>query len=107
MEGGPPTDARTLVTGTLPDVMEKVKVLAKTEPIPNDTVSVRKGLAPDLVARIRAGLLKIAGTDEGKKALADLYRIDGLGEASDKDYDGLRRVAQLVGFDFEEQFKPK
>jgi hypothetical protein len=30
-----------------------------------------------------------------------------LAEAGDRDYDGLRRIAQLVGFDFEEQFKPK
>lgn len=106
-ETGPPTDARVRVQSTLPDVMEKVRVLAKTEPIPNDTVSVRKGLAPDLVARIRSGLLKIAETDAGKQALRDLYQIDGLSEAEDREYDGLRRVAQLVGFDFEEQLKPK
>ena len=106
-ETGPPTEARTLVVSTLPDVMDKTRVLAVTEPIPNDTVSVRKGLAPDQVARIRSALLKIADTPDGKKVLNDLYRIDGLGEASDKDYDGLRRIAQLVGFDFEEQFRPK
>jgi len=68
---------------------------------------VRKGLQPELVNKIQAGLLKVAGTDAGKQALKDLYRIDGLSEASDKDYDGLRRVAQSVGFDFEEQLKPK
>ena len=106
-ESGPPTEARTLVVSTLPDVMEKTRVLAQTEPIPNDTVSVRRGLSPDLVTRIRAGLLKIAQTDAGKQQLNSLYRIDGLSEASDKDYDGLRRVAQSVGFDFEEQLKPK
>jgi phosphonate transport system substrate-binding protein len=107
VEGGTPTEARTLVRNTLPDVMEKTRILAKTEPIPNDTVSVRKGLAPDTVARIRAGLLRVAASEEGKKALLDLYRADGLTEATDRDYDGLRRVAQLVGFDFEEQFRPK
>jgi phosphonate transport system substrate-binding protein len=106
-ETGPPTDARTLVVSTLPDVMDKVKVLAKTDPIPNDTVSVRKGLPADTVAKVRAGLLAIAQTEDGKKVLRDLYRIDGLAEAADRDYDNLRRIAQLVGFDFEEQFKPK
>jgi phosphonate transport system substrate-binding protein len=106
-ESGPPTDARTLVQSTLPDVMDKVKVLGVTDPIPNDTVSVRKGLPPELVGKVRAALLKIADTAEGKAALKDLYRIDGLAEAADKDYDGLRKVAQSVGFDFEEQFKPK
>ena len=107
VEGGPPTDARTLVSKTLPDVLEKVSVLAKTEPIPNDTVSVRRGLPPDFVKKVQQGLLEVAATDEGKKALADLYRIDGLSEATDADYDGLRRIAQQVGFDFEAQIKPK
>jgi phosphonate transport system substrate-binding protein len=106
-ESGPPTEARTLVQSTLPDVMEKVRILAETEPIVNDTVSVRRGLSPDLVAKIKAGLLKVASTEAGQKELRDLYRIDGLSEATDRDYDGLRRVAQNVGFDFEEQLKPK
>jgi phosphonate transport system substrate-binding protein len=106
-DSGPPSDARTTVASTLPDVMDKVKILAKTDPIPNDTVSVRKGLSPDLVSKIRAGLLKIAQTDEGKQQLRDLYRIDGLAEANDKEYDNLRRVAQVAGFDIEAQFKPK
>jgi phosphonate transport system substrate-binding protein len=106
-ETGPATEARTLVQSTLPDVMEKTRILAQTDPIPNDTVSVRRGLAPDLTGKVRAGLLKIAGSDAGKQMLRDLYRIDGLTEASDTDYDGLRRVAQVVGFDFEEQLKPK
>lgn len=103
----PPTDARTRVRSTLPDVMEKVRVLAVTEPIPNDTVSVRKGLDPALVAKVKDGLLKLQGTEQGKKYLRDLYQIDGLAEASDKDYDGLRAVARSVGFDFEETIKPK
>jgi phosphonate transport system substrate-binding protein len=106
-ETGPPTEARTRVLSTLPDVMDKTKILARTEPIPNDTVSVRRGLSADLVARVQTGLLKIAAQDAGKQMLKDLYTIDGLGEATDRDYDTLRRVAQLVGFDFEEQIKPK
>ena len=67
--GGPPTDARTVVRNTIPDVMEKVKTIAITDPIPNDTVSVRKGLAPDMLTKLREGLLKVAQTDDGKKAL--------------------------------------
>jgi phosphonate transport system substrate-binding protein len=107
VENGPQTDARTLVRSTLPDVMEKVRVLAKTEPIPNDTVSVRKGLPPEFVKQVQAALLRVATGDAGKKALGDLYRIDGLSEAQDSDYDGLRRVAQVVGFDLEAQLQPR
>jgi phosphonate transport system substrate-binding protein len=107
VEGGPPTDARTLVLSTLPDVMEKVKVLAKTDPIPNDTVSVRRGLSADVVSRIRAGLIKVAASPEGKKALTDLYRIDGLTEATDRDYDPVRKAAQVLSLNLEEELKPK
>src|SRR5439155_26195211 len=99
--------ARTLVQSTLPDVMDKVKILSSTDPIPNDTVGVRRGLTSDLVTKVQAGLLAVTQSEAGKQALKDLYRIDGLAEANDKEYDGLRRVAQVVGFDFEEQLKPK
>src|SRR5207249_960674 len=47
---GQVTDARTLVQSTFPDVMDKIKVLGVTEPIPNDTVSVRAGLPASLVS---------------------------------------------------------
>ena len=107
VEGGQPTDARTLVVSTLPDVMSKVKVIAKTDPIPNDTVSVRRGLSPDFVTKTRAALLKIAGTEEGKQVLRDLYRIDGLAEAGDGDYDTVRRAAQILDLNLEEELKPR
>jgi phosphonate transport system substrate-binding protein len=101
------TDARTTVASTLPDVMEKVKPIAKTEPIPNDTVSVRKGLAPDMVTKIRDGLLKVAQTDEGKQALKDLYRIDGLAASNDADYEPVRKAAKALNLNLEQELAPK
>src|SRR5205823_6486500 len=62
IDTGPPTDARTLVTSTLPDVMTAIKPIAQTDPIPNDTVSVRKGLDDNLVKLIRDGLLYVQST---------------------------------------------
>jgi phosphonate transport system substrate-binding protein len=105
-ESGPPTDARTLVTSTLADVMEKVKVVAVTDPIPNDTVSVRKSLPEAVVTRVQNGLLAVAQTDAGKKVLRDLYRIDGLAPTKDSDYDIIRRKAQLLNFNIEETIRP-
>lgn len=102
----PPTDARTNVVNTLPDVLEKVKPIATTDPIPNDTVSVRKDLPKEVSDKLRAGLLKIAGTDDGKKLLKDLYNITGLAEAKDADYEPLRKKAQAVGLNLEEAIKP-
>ncbi len=107
VEGGPPTDARTLVLSTYPDVMEKLKPIAVTDPIPNDTVSVRKGLDPAMVKLIKDGLLYLQSTPEGQKYLKDLYNINGLAAADDKDYDSIRRAAKALNLDLEEQIAPK
>ncbi|MBA2450142.1 MAG: phosphate/phosphite/phosphonate ABC transporter substrate-binding protein [Chloroflexi bacterium] len=104
---GQVTDARTAVQGTLPDVMEKVKPIARTEPIPNDTVSVRKGLAPDMVTKIRDGLTKVADSAEGKQALRDLYRIDGLVPSTDGEYEPVRRAAKALNLNLEQELAPK
>ncbi len=107
IETGPPTDARTAVQSTLPDVMDKVKPIAQTDPIPNDTVSVRKGLDPKLVDQIKAGLLYVQSTADGQKYLKDLYNINGLAPADDKDYDSVRSAAKALNLDLEEQIAPK
>ncbi|HXF81506.1 MAG TPA: phosphate/phosphite/phosphonate ABC transporter substrate-binding protein [bacterium] len=71
-------DARTNVQAQFPDVMQKVKVIAYTNPIPNDTWSVSRTLPAALRARIRDRLLRIAATPEGREALRNLYSIEGL-----------------------------
>jgi len=101
------TDARVTVQSTIPDVLDKVKPIGKTEPIPNDTVSVRKGLRPDVVAAIRDGLLAVAQTDAGKQTLRDLYRIDGLATSTDSEYDTVRRAAQVLGLNLEQELAPR
>jgi phosphonate transport system substrate-binding protein len=106
IDTGPPTDARTLVTSTIPDVMTAIKPIAQTDPIPNDTVSVRKGLDDNLTKLIRDGLLYVQSTADGKKVLRDLYNIDGLGPGDDKDYDSIRSAARALNLDLEEQIAP-
>ncbi len=89
------------------DVKGKVVVIGKTDEIPNDTISVRSGLAPDLVARIKAALLKYKDTPEGKKTLDDVYEVDNLLDAADADYDPVRTVAQAMGVGLESFQKKK
>jgi phosphonate transport system substrate-binding protein len=71
-------DARSNVVRQFPDVNEKVKAIAFTDPIPNDTFSLNPKLPADLKAKIKDRLLRIAGTQAGKEALKSLYDIDGL-----------------------------
>jgi phosphonate transport system substrate-binding protein len=105
--GGPPTDARVRMQSTIPDVMEKVKVIGITDPIPNDTVTVRKGLPPDMVTKLREGLTKVSQSEDGKKALKDLYQIDGLAPSSDADYNPVREAARVLNLNLEQELAPK
>jgi len=65
-------------------VFEKIKIIAYTKKIPNDTVSVRKYIPEDLKVKLRDGLKKILKSPKGSKILKRLYGISGL-----VDLDGL------------------
>ncbi|MGH2348960.1 MAG: phosphate/phosphite/phosphonate ABC transporter substrate-binding protein [bacterium] len=71
-------DARTNIQAQFPDVMQKVKVVGFTTPVPNDTWSVSPRLSAAMRARIKDRLLRIAKTPEGQAALRSLYSIEGL-----------------------------
>lgn len=100
--GGVVSDAREKVVGTIKDLMEKTHVIAKSIEIPNDTVSVRKGLPADIVKKVKDGLLKIAKSDEGKISVMSLYGIDGFVPAKDSDYDSVRKVARAENIKLEQ-----
>ena len=70
-------DARATVAKTYPEVFNKLRVIAYTKDIPNDTVSARKGLDPILKQKIKSGLTQLAKTPEGSKVLKRLYGISG------------------------------
>ena len=78
-----------------PDVFDKVKVIAYTKEIPNDTVSVRKGLAGDLKVRIREGLKKVSKSSQGSKVLKKLYGISGFTDL-DGLFDPVREAGRLL-----------
>jgi phosphate/phosphite/phosphonate ABC transporter binding protein len=94
---GAPTDARTLIKTTYPDVLDKVRIIGETQDIPNDTVSVRAGMTDAMKQQITNGLLVLAGTAQGKKVLSALYQIDGLLPVNDAFYDPVRKAAQDAG----------
>ena len=100
--GGVGTDAREKVVNSLPDVMEKTHVIAKSIEIPNDTVSVRKGLPADIVKKITDGLIKVAASDEGRITIMSLYGIDGFERTNDSDYDSVRSVAKAENIQIEQ-----
>jgi phosphonate transport system substrate-binding protein len=71
-------DARQRVERQFPDVKQKVVVLEYVKPyIPNDTVSFRKGLDPELVEKVVKALFRIAQTSSGRQAIHELYQHEG------------------------------
>ena len=87
--------SRSAVAKTFPDVFDKIKVIAYTKEIPNDTVSVRKGLSGDLKMRIRDGLKKLSRSPQGSKVLKKLYGISGFTDL-DGLFDPVREAGRLL-----------
>lgn len=96
-EDGVPQDARRLVKDQFPDVYEKVRVLRLTGPIPSDPVVFRKGLPPEIEAKLISALKSFSSTEEGRRALKNLYHLTSFKDCSDKDYDGIRMVLLALG----------
>ncbi len=90
-------DARNSLEKDFPDIKKKTKVIAVTDPIPNDTISVRPNMDPQVLAAFKKAMVEIAKTDEGKKVLHDIYEWDGLAESNDKLFDPIRQVAVKLG----------
>ncbi len=113
-------DARGTVQKSLPDVMQKVKIIWKSDLIPNDTVSFRGGLPADVKDKVTNALLRFSQTPAGLDALKSLYEIEALADYNllvrkykvsapslDAFYDPVRDVARYAGVNLEELIKPR
>jgi phosphonate transport system substrate-binding protein len=99
-------DARSGIATDHPDVNDKVVVIFQTEAIiPNDNMSYAPDMPQDLRDQITAAMLKIAGTEEGKTALNDLYQIGGLVQVDDTVYDTFRSYLEASGIDLSQYVK--
>lgn len=91
-------DARAAVAKSYPEVFTKLRVIAYTQDIPNDTVSARKGLDPAIRKKIKTGLMRLAKTPQGAKVLKRLYGISGLMDF-DAFFDPVREAGRLLHLD--------
>lgn len=101
VDGGAAYDgSRAAVAKSYPDVFEKIKVLAYTREIPNDTVSIRKEFPEDLKVKIRNGLKKVSRSPKGSRILKKLYGISGLVDL-DGLFDPVREAGRLLNLNLE------
>lgn len=87
-----PQDARTLVLAQYPDVMEKIKILKITGPIPSDPIVFGKHVPLSIENNIVDGLLKCVIKSEVKDAFLKTYHLDGLNKADDSHWNKFRKT---------------
>jgi phosphonate transport system substrate-binding protein len=92
-------DARANIQEDFPDVMERVRVIQVSAPIPNDGVQFHPTLSGDTREQIIEALLDIAATEEGADALNRAYQWNELTRLQDDFYDPFRQVLQAAGVD--------
>jgi ABC-type phosphate/phosphonate transport system substrate-binding protein len=96
-------DARALILKRMPErerrtaFLEEVRVLALTDPIPNDVCVVRRGFSGVLWERFEASFERFLQTDRGQAAYFDLVAGVAVAHTADPAFDGFRRALEAAG----------
>ncbi len=92
-------DARANIRETAPDVVDQVRILRLSAPIPNDTLSFGPDFSPELKAQIMDALYAFAQTDGWAQSIGseDFYGWSGLAPITDAGYDPVRLQFEVLG----------
>jgi ABC-type amino acid transport substrate-binding protein len=95
-----PRDARRNLRAEAPDVIQIVKIVALSDPVPNDTMSLSPDF-PDEVAASIVEAIKAFSTDdpEGFVAAFDAYSWEGVADTNDAEFDSIRALLAALSFD--------
>ena len=94
-------DARANIRTEAPDVMQKVRILAISQAIPNDTHSFGPEFPADVRAQIEAALVAFAESEAWGSSIgsADFYGWSGIAPATDAEYDMVRAMVAATGYE--------
>jgi phosphonate transport system substrate-binding protein len=97
-------DARANIRTEAPDVVQKLRILTISPPIPNDTLSFGPEFPPELRTQIEEALAEFAQTDAWGDSIgsSDFYGWTGISPASDEEYDFVRQMVEAVGLTLED-----
>ena len=90
-------DARNTVKNDYPEIMDEVEPMYFTEPIPNDTISVRSDMSEEWDTKIQDAFIAIGKDEEGKQIISDIYSHEGYVVSQDSNFDIVREYAEQVG----------
>lgn len=89
-------DARNIVLKDYPKVFEDTRVLAFTDKIPNDTISVRSDMNKEWIEKIQQAFIDIAADTEGHQIIKDIYSHEGYVKSQDSNFDIVREYNNKV-----------
>ncbi|GAA0400607.1 phosphate/phosphite/phosphonate ABC transporter substrate-binding protein [Paenibacillus motobuensis] len=89
-------DARNTVKKDYPSVFEDTRVLAFTEPIPNDTISVRSDMSPEWIEKLQNAFIELGKDEEGHKIISEIYTHEGYVKSDDSRFDIVREYGEKV-----------
>jgi len=93
-----PRDARRNIREEAPDVIQKVRILELSQPIPNDTVSFGPDLPEDIRDQILTALASFAANDpDGFATAFDAYSWGSVALTDDSEFDFIRGLVQELG----------
>ncbi len=85
-------DARDTLADEFEDVYDRLRVIGTTDPIPNDTISVRSELSDELKQQITDAFMSLNENEEMIDIMREIYTWDGVAVAESSDYDIVRDV---------------
>jgi ABC-type phosphate/phosphonate transport system substrate-binding protein len=100
-------DARSLILRRMADqgererFLEEVRILALTDPIPNDVCVVRRGFPEERWQRFQESLERYLATNEGQSAFFDLVAGVAAAPTSDAAFDDFRAALGTSGLSAE------
>jgi len=98
-----PRDARRDIREENPDVIQNVRILAVSDPIPNDGMAFSPAFPPAIADEIVAAMADFAANDpEGFETAFDAYSWSGVELTNDAEFDSIRALLQALGFGLED-----
>ncbi len=96
-------DARRNIREEAPDVIQKVKIVTLSDPIPNDGVAFGPDFPGDVKDMIIAAMVDFADSDpEGFSTAFDAYSWSGIAPTNDSEFDSIRALLQALGYSIED-----
>lgn len=98
-----PRDARRNIREEAPDVIQTVKIVALSDPIPNDTMSFSPDFPANVATEITNAMKAFAADDpEGFATAFDAYSWGGVDDTDDAEFDSIRALLDALGYDIED-----